>query len=155
MFKSIYLLLLLAAAPSGTSAQAADPVTPLPLGTRARIFAPTLAPGHWQGTVLGQRGDTLLLGGGSVRGQVPIPAIERIEVHRGPNYGTGIASGAVAGAAAFGALYLLESQDSYGGVQLSQMITALAWGAGLGGFLGFVIAPARWETVFQRSGAAR
>ena len=155
MFKSICVLLLLTVVPAGTYAQAADPVTPLPLGTRARIFAPTLAPDQWQGTVLGQRGDTLLLGGGSVRGQVPISAIERIEVHRGPNYGTGIVSGAVAGAATFGALYLLESQDSYGGVRSSQVMTALAWGAGVGGFLGFVVAPARWETVFQRTVGAR
>ena len=154
MLKTICFLLLLAVCSSGTHAQVSDPVTTLPLGTRARIFAPALAASHWQGTVLGQRGDTLLLGDGSLTSQIPIPAIERIEVRRGSDYSRGIGYGAVVGATVLSVLYLLESQDSYGDVRLSRVVTTLAWGAGLGGFLGFVVAPARWETVFQRTGGA-
>lgn len=146
MLRSILLLLLLGLAASGIQAQTPASVAELPIGTQARLFTPSISPNHWQGTVVGQRGDTLLLAGnGRLSGRVPIDAIERAEVRRGSDYARGIRSGTIAGAAAFGGMYLLEARDSYGGVQLSQLATALVWGAGVGGFLGFVAAPARWE----------
>lgn len=154
--KAFLLLVLLFAGVSSIHAQVSDSAAAVPFGARVRVFAPRLATSHWEAVVLGQRGDTLLLGGSqSLRGEVPIPTIDRIEVRRGADYPRGIRRGALAGAAVLGALYLLEAQDSYRGARLSELATTLVWGAGLGGFVGFVLAPARWETVFQRSVKAR
>lgn len=149
-------LLLLALGASFAHAQAPDSVTALPIGTQARLFTPNLGVGHWRGTVVGQTGDTLLLSSrGSVTGRVPIGVIDRVEVRRGSNYVRGVGTGVLAGAAVLGGVYLLQASDSYQGVQFSQLMTSLAWGAGLGGFVGFVVAPSRWETVFRRSEMAR
>lgn len=139
------LVALLIFCTASLNAQAGDTVE-ISLGSRVRLSGPAVPFGRMAGTVVGQRGDTLLLSrDGEVPSAIPFSEVEGVEVRRGWDRARYARRGALGAAPLLVGLYLAESADSRGGIQAERVLSVAGMGAVGGGIAGWILAPERWE----------
>lgn len=157
-------LLLLTIACSATSVLAQRAPAPVSIGTRVRIYAPSLRSDPYTGRVASVRGDTVVLDTAGERTRlgfdmgpvlvdqyrrvtIPLSTVEAVEVSAGRSHVRPALKGAVLGGLALGLINGLQS-----GSQINPTLKQIASGvpsgaivgAILGGTIGYLLGSERW-----------
>lgn len=154
--RSAFLLFCLFTVPTAVMAQEPAPAPPLDLGARVRVWPVVPGTTSVQGRLQSVTPEAVALTAGAANAprSFELASLDRIDQSRGRNRwgwaGGGMLVGAVAGVIVARSTREDDPAD-IGGIQnTADGIASTITGAFFGGLLGYLVAPERWRTVWEK-----